>query len=197
MLSRTCSALTNEFRVSPHAAPRRLVDRRASRYFRNALGPARPSPPVTQRRFRCCGAAQNGLSEPHNKFYSPSKRAAGHSLAARLYAGRGLYKKAAPLPKGTAKALRITLKAVFGSHHAPQPPGPGPHLTGVANEALHTHITGMQDTERSSVAERKERLDTAISEALQREAARHDAAVKNMQRLRALRLERDQKAKRK
>ena len=56
MLSRTCSALTNEFRVSPHAASRRLVDRRASRYFRNALGPARPSPPVTQRRFRCCGA---------------------------------------------------------------------------------------------------------------------------------------------
>jgi hypothetical protein len=55
----------------------------------------------------------------------------------------------------------------------------------------------MEDTERSSVAERKERLDTAISEALQREAARHDAAVKNMQRLRALRLERDQKAKRK
>jgi hypothetical protein len=54
-----------------------------------------------------------------------------------------------------------------------------------------------QDTEQFSVAERKERLDAAISEALQREAARHDAAVKNMQRLRALRLERDQKAKRK
>jgi hypothetical protein len=55
----------------------------------------------------------------------------------------------------------------------------------------------MQDMERfsESVSERKQRLEIAISEALQREAARHDAAVKNMQRLRALRLERDQKAK--
>ena len=57
----------------------------------------------------------------------------------------------------------------------------------------------MQDVERFSetVSERKQRLEISISEALKREAARHDAAVKNMQRLRALRLERDQKAKRK
>jgi hypothetical protein len=56
----------------------------------------------------------------------------------------------------------------------------------------------MKDTERSpdSALERKQRLEAAISEALQREAARHDAAVKNMHRLRALRLERDQKAER-
>jgi hypothetical protein len=67
----------------------------------------------------------------------------------------------------------------------------------VANETLHPHIVAMQDTERSSesVLERKERLEMSISEALQREAARHEAVVKNMHRLRALRLERDQKAK--
>ena len=71
--------------------------------------------------------------------------------------------------------------------------------TRVANEALHPHITAMQDTERFSetVSERKQRLEAAIGEALQREASRHEAAVKNMHRLRALRLERDQKAKRK
>ena len=67
----------------------------------------------------------------------------------------------------------------------------------MANEALHPHIITMRDMERfsESVSERKQRLEIAISEALQREAARHDAAVNNMQRLRALRLERDQKAK--
>ncbi len=56
----------------------------------------------------------------------------------------------------------------------------------------------MVGNERSSetVAERKQRLEAAITEALQREAARHDAALKNMHRLRALRLERDQKPKR-
>ena len=48
----------------------------------------------------------------------------------------------------------------------------------------------------SDTVDRKERLERAITEALQREAARHDAAVKNMHRLRALRLERDQKADR-
>ena len=69
----------------------------------------------------------------------------------------------------------------------------------VANEALHPHINGMQDTERFSetVSERKQRVEAAISEALQREATRHEAALKNMHRLRALRLERDQQAKRK
>jgi hypothetical protein len=43
----------------------------------------------------------------------------------------------------------------------------------------------------SEALSRKELLEAAISEALQCEAARHDAAVKNMHRLRAL--ERDQK----
>ena len=57
----------------------------------------------------------------------------------------------------------------------------------------------MQDTERFSetVSERKQRVEAAISEALQREATRHEAALKNMHRLRALRLERDQQSKRK
>ena len=52
----------------------------------------------------------------------------------------------------------------------------------------------MQERFSETVSERKERLEAAISEALQREADRHDAAVKNLHRLRALRLERDQKA---
>jgi hypothetical protein len=38
------------------------------------------------------------------------------------------------------------------------------------------------------------RVEAAINEALQREAARHEAVVNNMHRLRALRLERDQKS---
>ena len=67
----------------------------------------------------------------------------------------------------------------------------------MANEALHPHIIAMQDIERfpENPSERKQRLEIAISEALQREAARHEAALKNMHRLRALRLERDQKRK--
>jgi hypothetical protein len=69
----------------------------------------------------------------------------------------------------------------------------------VADEALHPHIVDVQDAERflEGPVDRKERLERAIAEALLRESARHDAAIKNMHRLRALRLERDQKAKRK
>jgi hypothetical protein len=52
-----------------------------------------------------------------------------------------------------------------------------------------SHVVFMKDTE-----ERKQRLEAAISEALQREATRHEAILKNMHRLRSLRLERDQKA---
>jgi hypothetical protein len=65
---------------------------------------------------------------------------------------------------------------------------------GTWNAYLHSHIADMQDIERFSetVSERKERLEAAITEALQREAERHEAAVKNMHRLRALRLERGQ-----
>lgn len=48
---------------------------------------------------------------------------------------------------------------------------------------------------RQGIEERKRQLAKAISEALQHETGRHNAAVKNMHRLRALRLERDQKAK--
>ena len=60
----------------------------------------------------------------------------------------------------------------------------------------------MQNTDRpsESLLERKEqleayarRVEAAINEAVQREAARHEAIVNNMHRLRALRLERDQK----
>jgi hypothetical protein len=67
---------------------------------------------------------------------------------------------------------------------------PGPKQ---ANETL----SFMKDTERSpdSIFERKQRLEAAMAAGLQQEAARHEAAVKNMHRLRALRLERDQKAK--
>ena len=51
----------------------------------------------------------------------------------------------------------------------------------------------MRDAERS---ERQQKLEAAITEALKREANSHDAAVKNMHRLRALRSERDQKTDR-
>ena len=53
------------------------------------------------------------------------------------------------------------------------------------------------NSERSrAILKRNQQLQVSISEALEREAARHELAVKNMHRLRALRLERDQKAKR-
>jgi hypothetical protein len=44
-----------------------------------------------------------------------------------------------------------------------------------------------------TVFERNQRRDAEITEALKRENARREAAVKNMYRLRALRLNRDQK----
>jgi phosphopantothenate synthetase len=46
-----------------------------------------------------------------------------------------------------------------------------------------------------SVFNRNQRRKAEINEALKQETARREAVVKNMQRLRALRLERDQKAK--
>jgi len=45
-----------------------------------------------------------------------------------------------------------------------------------------------------SVFERKQRREAEINEALRQEQARRAAVVKNMQRLRALRLARDKKA---
>jgi hypothetical protein len=42
------------------------------------------------------------------------------------------------------------------------------------------------------VFQRNEKRDAEINEALRQEVARHDAAIKNMHRLRALRLARDQ-----
>ena len=57
----------------------------------------------------------------------------------------------------------------------------------------------MTDTDQHAFAEtvfeRNQRRDVEINEALEQENARREAAVKNMYRLRALRLERDQKAK--
>jgi len=50
----------------------------------------------------------------------------------------------------------------------------------------------MKNVER---LEREQRLEMATNQALQREADRHAAAVDNMHRLRALRLERDQTAR--
>jgi hypothetical protein len=79
----------------------------------------------------------------------------------------------------------------------PQPPSPktaAGATVGRANRYLHSYIVIMQERFSETVSERKERLEAAISEALQRKADRHDAAVKNLHRLRALRLERDQKA---
>jgi len=59
----------------------------------------------------------------------------------------------------------------------------------------------MTDTDRRAFAEtvfeRSQRRDAEINEALKQENARREAAVKNMYRLRALRLERDQKTKNK
>ena len=56
----------------------------------------------------------------------------------------------------------------------------------------------MADTRARAVAEsvfdRNQRREAEISEALKQEVARHDAAVKNMHRLRALRLARDAKS---
>jgi hypothetical protein len=56
----------------------------------------------------------------------------------------------------------------------------------------------MTDTRARAVAEsvfdRNQRREAQINEALKQEAARHDAAVKNMRRLRALRLARDAKS---
>jgi hypothetical protein len=56
----------------------------------------------------------------------------------------------------------------------------------------------MSDTEQRAVAEstfsRNQRREAEINDALSQEAARHAAAVKNMYRLRALRLARDEKS---
>jgi hypothetical protein len=58
----------------------------------------------------------------------------------------------------------------------------------------------MSDTNHRAVAEtvfeRDQRRQKEINEALKQEHVRREAAVKNMYRLRALRLERDQKTKR-
>jgi hypothetical protein len=56
----------------------------------------------------------------------------------------------------------------------------------------------MPDAKRREAAESvfayNQRREAEINTALKQEAARHEAAIKNMQRLRALRLQRDEKA---
>jgi hypothetical protein len=57
----------------------------------------------------------------------------------------------------------------------------------------------MLDAKQREVAEtvfdRNRRREAEINDALRQEQARHEAAVKNMQRLRALRLQHDRKTK--
>jgi hypothetical protein len=60
------------------------------------------------------------------------------------------------------------------------------------NAYLHAYIVDMHERLSETVLERQQRLKRATTEALQQDAERHAAAVKNMHRLRALRLERDQ-----
>ena len=122
--------------------------------------------------------------------------------------GRLLFEPGSAFTLGNGRALPALLNWRTGnsrlqcagcrpgpSFHAPSPRRMAGATLGAANEALHPHIVAME--ERKNDADRRRQLELAISEALQQEAARHEAAVKNMHRLRALRLERDQKAKRK
>jgi hypothetical protein len=52
-------------------------------------------------------------------------------------------------------------------------------------------LTAKQLEVAETVFDRNKRREAEINDALRQEQARHEAAVKNMQRLRALRLERD------
>jgi hypothetical protein len=56
-------------------------------------------------------------------------------------------------------------------------------------------LTAKQLEVAETVFDRNRRRETEINDALRQEQARHDAAVKNMNRLRALRLARDTKKK--
>ena len=53
-------------------------------------------------------------------------------------------------------------------------------------------LTAKQQEVAETVFDRNKRREAEINEALKQESARHEAAVKNMQRLRALRLAREQ-----
>jgi hypothetical protein len=56
-------------------------------------------------------------------------------------------------------------------------------------------LTTKQLEVAETVFDRNKRREAEINDALRQEQARHEAAVKNMHRLRALRLARDEKAK--
>jgi hypothetical protein len=68
----------------------------------------------------------------------------------------------------------------------------------VCRTPFHDGKTFMADRKRREIAERvfdrNRRRETEINEGLKQEAARHAAVVKNMQRLRALRLAQNEKA---
>jgi hypothetical protein len=71
-----------------------------------------------------------------------------------------------------------------------------PHIIAISTRKLGTFI--LDTTTRvvaESVFDRNKRREAEINEALKEEDARREAAVKNMLRLRALRLERDAKLK--
>jgi hypothetical protein len=53
-------------------------------------------------------------------------------------------------------------------------------------------LTTKHQEAAETVFDRNKRREAEINEALKQESARHEAAVKNMQRLRALRLAREQ-----
>jgi hypothetical protein len=69
----------------------------------------------------------------------------------------------------------------------------------VCRTPFHDGKTFMGNAKRREVAEsvlnRNQRREAEINEALKQEAARRAAVVKNMHRLRALRLQHDKKAK--
>ena len=68
-----------------------------------------------------------------------------------------------------------------------------PYIDGIS---LSVRKAFMSATQRSEATlDRNQRREAEINEALKQEAARHAAAIKNMHRLRALRLAQDEKAK--
>ena len=56
-------------------------------------------------------------------------------------------------------------------------------------------LTAKQRQVAETVFDRNKRREAEINDALRQEEARHEAAVKNMHRLRALRLQREEKAR--
>jgi hypothetical protein len=68
-----------------------------------------------------------------------------------------------------------------------------PTLTAISLSVRKAFMSATQGRSEATL-DRNQRREAEINEALKQEAARHAAALKNMQRLRALRLARDEKA---